>query len=190
MRPIDPFTPNLQSVGSASEPIVARPAGLRHSLAHLETHTHGLISSRWTFRGLREDYLAEFDTLCREAGIPWVLHIIPSEIQVDAAVRTTTLDRLGLAMDDYDFDLPQRRLREFAERHDIICWDPLPDLRTLHRPEARLYVPNDTHWGTRGNMLAGVLLARFIRTEFLEPADIERSDDEMMNDKGSGESGR
>lgn len=114
-----------------------------------------------------ESYLTQFDTVCREAGIPWMLHIIPAEVQVDPAVRSTILDRLGLSEDDHDFDLPQRRLRGFAAENEISCWDPLPDLRKLHRAQARLYVPNDTHWGTRGNMVAGVLLGRFIRTVML-----------------------
>ncbi|MCK4306488.1 MAG: hypothetical protein KAY24_19760 [Candidatus Eisenbacteria sp.] len=108
-----------------------------------------------------EGYLLEFDATSRNAGIPWILHAIPSEMQVDAQVRRSVLKRLSLPAELYDFDEPQRRLHAFARTHGITILDPLTELRTLHRPEERLYIPNNTHWNVRGNRIAGEMLADF-----------------------------
>ncbi len=110
-----------------------------------------------------EAHLVDFDRLCREAEVPWILHIIPTEIQVDTATRGRVMAMLDLDEDEYDFDLPQNRLREFAGKHGITVLDPLPQLRSLHRDDDRLYFPNDTHWNTRGNALAGRILADFLK---------------------------
>jgi hypothetical protein len=109
-----------------------------------------------------ESYLLEFDRLCNAAGVPSILHIIPTEIQIDLKTRRRVLDLLSLPEERYDFDLPQRRLKAFADAHDITILDPLPELRAMHRGNDRLYVPNNTHWNKRGNDLAGRLLADFI----------------------------
>jgi hypothetical protein len=114
-----------------------------------------------------EQHLNDFDRTCHEAGIPWVLHVIPAEIQVDERVRAVVLDRLGLSEENYDFDLPQHRLRQFAEQHGIACWCPLEELRRISHPESSLYIPQDTHWGKRGNEVAGILLADFIKDAIL-----------------------
>ncbi len=106
-----------------------------------------------------EGILVDFDEVCRGAGVPWILHVIPSELQVDERVRSEVLGRLGLSPDEYDFDLPQRRLRAIADEHGFTVHDPLPALRLLNDSRGRLYAPNDTHWNTLGNRVAGELLA-------------------------------
>ncbi len=106
-----------------------------------------------------DDILCDFDCLCREAGVPWILHVIPSEIQVDESVRDEVLDRLGLCPDAYDFDLPQQRLLAISDEHGFTLHDPLPTLRVLSDTGGRLYAPNDTHWNVLGNRVAGEMLA-------------------------------
>ena len=108
-----------------------------------------------------EDYLDEFDRLCRDAGIPWILHIIPAEIQIDPEIRAAVLKALQLSKDDYDFDLPQRRLKAYAAERGIPVLDPLPDMKRAHQSGQRLYIPNDSHWNVEGNHLAGELIAEF-----------------------------
>ncbi len=105
----------------------------------------------------------EFDELCSEADVPWVLHIIPSEVQVDQDVRGQVVERLGLSHDLYDFDAPQRRLHAMAEAHGFVVHDPLPALRVLNDRSGRLYIPNDTHWNVRGNRVAGEMLADVVQ---------------------------
>jgi hypothetical protein len=111
---------------------------------------------------MAEEYVLEFDRVCRENGIRCAIHVIPAEIQVDPDIAAQVFDGLGLDPADYDLDLPQRRITDFCERHGIAVLDPLEYLRQSHRPDARLYIPNDTHWNARGNRLAGELLASFI----------------------------
>jgi hypothetical protein len=112
-----------------------------------------------------EDYLLEFDRLCREADVPWVLHIIPSEVQVDPETRRLVLEALSLSEEAYDFDAPQRRLHDFAEANGITITDPLPELRAQHSRGDRLYIPNNTHWNVKGNRIAGEILAAAVEAE-------------------------
>jgi hypothetical protein len=100
-------------------------------------------------------YLEEVDAVCAAAGVPWLLVLIPGEIQVDPDVRAQVLKGLAANPDDYDFESPQRRLLEWADdgHHKIL--DLLPTLRREHQAQDRLYVPNDTHWNERGNAVAG-----------------------------------
>ena len=114
-----------------------------------------------------EAYLLDFDRLCKDSGVPWILHIIPTEVQVDIRTRQRILAMLNLTDDEYDFNLPQNRLREFAGIHGIMVLDPLPELRLFHRENNRLYLPNNTHWNTRGNALAGHILGDFVKENVL-----------------------
>lgn len=106
-----------------------------------------------------EHALADFDSTCKSAGIPWLLLAIPEEIQVDPDVRAAVLRHLGEPEARYEWELPQRRLRRFATARGVPLLDPLPRLQAEHRADARLYIPNDTHWNERGNRIAGELLS-------------------------------
>ncbi len=117
-----------------------------------------------------EGYLLEFDRLCREAGVPWILHVIPSEVQVDPETRRLVLEALSLPEEAYDFDAPQRRLHDFADAHGITIVDPLPELRAQHSRNDRLYIPNNTHWNVKGNRVAGEILAAAIEAALTEPS--------------------
>ena len=109
-----------------------------------------------------ESYLKRIDEICRAAGVPWLLVLIPDEIQIDPLIRSQVLAGLGFSGDDYDFDAPQRRLKLWAGKLGIPVLDLLPVMREEHRPAARLYVPNDTHWNERGNFIAGQAVAKAI----------------------------
>lgn len=104
-------------------------------------------------------YLERIDAACREAGVPWLLVLIPAEEQIDPRVRQQVVAGLGLAPAAYDFEAPQRRLRDWADRRNVPALDLLPIMRAAHADTARLYVPNDTHWNRRGNAVAGAALA-------------------------------
>ena len=118
-----------------------------------------------------EGHLLEFDRLCRARDVPWVLYVIPAEVQVDPVIADIVFRRLSLDPEDYDLTLPQERLRALCEEHGIAFLDPLPLLRSSHRSEARLYVPNDTHWNVDGNRLAGDILGSFILEHFVEASE-------------------
>jgi len=109
-----------------------------------------------------EGHLARIDEVCRAAGVPWLLVLIPDEVQVDAKVRSQVLAGLAVSAGDYDFDAPQERLNRWADAHKVPVLDLLPVLRSEHKPGARLYVPNDTHWNKQGNLTAGLMVGRAI----------------------------
>jgi lysophospholipase L1-like esterase len=109
-----------------------------------------------------EGYLRRIDEICRAADVPWLLVLIPDEMQVDPVVRSQALAGLALSGDAYDFDAPQERLNQWARKLDVPVLDLLPVMRAEHRPAARLYVPNDTHWNERGNFVAGRAVAEAI----------------------------
>ena len=106
-----------------------------------------------------EDHLARIDKLCQQAKIPWLLVLIPGEVQVDSGIRSQVLKELNRVPAEFDFEAPQRRLKEFARTRRIPVLDLMPALREAHRTEGRQYVPNDTHWNILGNATAGKALA-------------------------------
>ena len=122
----------------------------------------GRTEALWTEA---EGYLEGIDDACRAAGIPWLLVLIPAEMQVDLEVRFQVLAGLGLLENDYDFLHPQRRLARWAQSRQVPLLDLLYVLRGEHKPDARLYVPNDTHWNRRGNLAAGQEVGRGIREQ-------------------------
>lgn len=107
-------------------------------------------------------YLDRIDAACRDAGVPWLLVLIPAEEQVDEAVLKQAIAGLGLDREAVAIDSPQRRLRDWADRRDVPCLDLLPVMRAAHADTARLYLPEDTHWNRRGNAVAGAALAEVL----------------------------
>jgi hypothetical protein len=150
-------------VDGTADPDTALPPPTRHYLGRQvrllplfarasDTRTVGLWREP-------ERQLDLFAAACRATDTPWVLLVIPAEIQVDAALRRVVLMRAGRPAADLDFDLPQRRLAAWARTRDVALIDPLAALRAA-RAQVRLYVPNNSHWNVRGNALAGELLAK------------------------------
>ena len=109
-----------------------------------------------------ENYLREFDRLCRDARVPWVLHLIPADVQVDDGLRRDVLSECGLEGSLFDFDAPQRRLRAFAQELSVPCHDPLADMRSTQANGKSLYRVDDIHFSVRGNRVAGESLGRFL----------------------------
>ncbi len=114
-----------------------------------------------------EGYLEGVRDACAAAGVPWLLVLIPGEVQVDPDIRSQVLEGLELDQDDYDFNAPQKRIVHWAEEHQVPVLDLLMALRPEHDPAARLYESNDTHWNRRGNMVAGNTLYLGILNQLL-----------------------
>lgn len=114
-----------------------------------------------------EGYLEGVRDACAAADVPWLLVLIPGEVQVDPDIRSQVLEGLELDPDDYDFDAPQKRVVQWAEEHQVRVLDLLLALRPEHDPDARLYESNDTHWNKRGNMVAGNTLYLGILNQLL-----------------------
>ena len=90
-----------------------------------------------------------------------VIALVPSEIQVDAALRERVLAAEGLGEREIDVEKPGRVLRaHFEERggsRAVVVVDLLPALRDAG---AEAYHPRDSHWNDRGNALVAAALSR------------------------------
>jgi len=111
---------------------------------------------------LLEAELTEFDAACRGADLPWMLLVVPEEIQVDRGLRLRALDKLDVKAEAYDFGRPQKLLAAFAADRGVPVLDPMPLLRDLQRQDSRLYIPENFHWNERGSLAAGSELAAAI----------------------------
>jgi hypothetical protein len=91
-----------------------------------------------------------------------VITLYPSELQVDARLRATLLDRLGgrrrqadLTPDTIDPGLPNRMVAEYCRAHGLSCFDLTPALvRASQASATPLYKIRAAHWTVRGNRVA------------------------------------
>jgi hypothetical protein len=107
--------------------------------------------------------LSELEAWQQELGPRLLLVIIPDEYQVNdrlwPAAREASARSLRLPRNAYQRDLPQKRIRHWAEQRGVRVLDLLPALREAER-EARTYHLRDTHWNAHGNRVAARELAR------------------------------
>jgi hypothetical protein len=126
-------------------------------------------------RGLRaawEPVLADLDAVhraARRAGSGMSLALLPSVLQVDAALRAATVARLGVSLRywglssaEIDPDLPNMLLREFARTRGIALVDLTPAFAAESAAAEPLYKRNDNHWTPRGNRVAARSLTAFL----------------------------
>ena len=160
-------------------PVAASPAGAAGNAVHQATTTsdwylHALLKDISVFAAKpdaetealwkeSEHWLEEFDRLCSEARVPWILLLIPAHVQIDPDLQQRLLDRFALRPGDWDFDAPQRRLRTFASNRGVPIVDLLDEMRGRSRSDSLLYIPDDGHWNVLGNRIAGERLAAVIR---------------------------
>lgn len=108
--------------------------------------------------------------LARRAGgaRPFGVVLIPDEFQVEDPLWEEVVRRAGVPLER---DRPQRLLRAWLAALDVPVLDLLPVLRSappLDDGRRHVYHLRDTHWNARGNRIAGLALAPFVR-ELLGP---------------------
>jgi len=115
--------------------------------------------------------LVRMSRLCRSRRIDFVVVLAPDEVQVDELLQKRVVEAHGLTRRDFDFSLPNERLRRQLDEHDIESLDLLP-VFVGGTNRQRLYKPNDTHWNIAGNRLAADALAEYFSKRFdrLTPA--------------------
>jgi SGNH hydrolase-like domain, acetyltransferase AlgX len=96
----------------------------------------------------------------RALGESLVIAIIPDEFQVNDALWHA----IGGEEGPFERDLPQRRILEFCKRHEVACIDLLPALRAAEESQPTYHL-RDTHWNRYGNRVAGIELARGLRSK-------------------------
>lgn len=108
-----------------------------------------------------ERHLDEFLRMASSHRLPTAVVLIPDPLQVDRDQWHSTAATLGLTPTDDALSIPNRRLVEILERHEVAVLDLLPTLRAQPSPGA-LYLPMDKHWTREGNRVAGATLAEFL----------------------------
>jgi lysophospholipase L1-like esterase len=101
--------------------------------------------------------LEECKRLLDSHHIPWMLILLPSEVQIDDGLQAASADFLRISRDDFNFDKPQEILHAWAESNSVVLLDLTPAFRagTLTR---RLYLNNDGHWNPAGHETAAAAL--------------------------------
>jgi UDP-N-acetyl-D-mannosaminuronic acid transferase (WecB/TagA/CpsF family) len=138
---------------------------LAPQLAACRTPIDEAMRARWqqTFASLDELLTA---CRARQVSMAWVL--VPSEIQVNRALCATLARRTGSAADQYDVDLPHRRLADFAQQRDVPVLDLLPYLRLSQQS---LYERNATVWNEQGQAAVAAAMGRWLESRYApEPA--------------------
>ncbi|MBC8423070.1 hypothetical protein H8E07_03010 [bacterium] len=132
-----------------------------HNLRLFREEPDATVEGWWD---LAEQQLRDFDAACREVGTDWLLIIAPAEIQVDAGVQAEVLAHAPLAVENYDFGAPSRRLAAFAEAQGWAYIEPLAEFRAAQDERGiRHYIPNNGHWSVPGNGLMAGLVADVVR---------------------------
>jgi hypothetical protein len=76
------------------------------------------------------------------------LVVTPSRFQVDPLLFKTLVRRQGLSVEQYDLELPQRYLADYAQQRRLPVLDLL---RPLRSGGSKLYERNTAMWNDRGN---------------------------------------
>lgn len=129
---------------------------------HLERELEALQRNppSWT-----EAALAELDgALARLANraTPTVAVLIPSDLQLDGALRAATAAHLGFEP-ELDADRPRRLFGELLTRHSLPFLDLTEPLQRRYDAGDHLYYRYDRHWTALAHAIAGRELARFLR---------------------------
>lgn len=108
--------------------------------------------------------LEKIDTLVHGPGIPWVLILLPAEEQVDQDLQRLYLGTLGGTPEQYDFNKPQRLLREWAHGRGVRVIDLTPAF-SANVSLRRLYIDNDIHLNRNGHALAASTILRELQQD-------------------------
>lgn len=95
--------------------------------------------------------------------------IIPAEIQIDEGLKEWTLKKSARSQEEFDFDLPQKRLTHILSRLDIPYLDLLGPFRSAPA-DGTLYTHRETHWNLKGMRLAAEELEKaLLKTTKIPP---------------------
>jgi hypothetical protein len=104
-----------------------------------------------------ERFFNGLDYFRARLGDRLMLLVFPDEFQVNDELWQLALARQRHP-EVHERDLPQRRIRAWAQAHGVPLVDTTAALRKAQQREP-VYVPRNTHLGVRGNRIAGQLLA-------------------------------
>jgi hypothetical protein len=91
------------------------------------------------------------------------LVLVPGEFQVNRTLCDMLVRRLGCTSEQFDVELPQRRLAGFAEGRQLPVLDLLPHLRLARQS---LYRPNATAWNEQGSVAAASAIGGWLQSRY------------------------
>jgi len=107
--------------------------------------------------------LAGFKQAAEARGATLILVVVPDHVQVDRQLREEFLAARAEAPSRFDFELPQRRLKQWAEANGVTTVDLLPAFRDATRVEP-LYFETDLHLTVAGHRCVANGLWPLLRT--------------------------
>lgn len=107
--------------------------------------------------------LTGFKQVTEERGGKLILVLVPDHIQVDQRLREEFLAARGDAPTRFDFELPQRRLKQWGEANGVATVDLLPAFRAA-TPAEPLYFETDLHLTAAGHRTVANGLWPLLRT--------------------------
>ena len=95
--------------------------------------------------------------------MPLAIVVVPADFQVNSVLCDSMRRRMGYEPQQVDLELPQRRLREFAEAQGLPLLDLLPEFKS---DGAKLYVRHQNRWNDRGNTKAALVIDAWLRSRY------------------------
>lgn len=106
--------------------------------------------------------LADIRDYLKGRNVPLVLVLIPDHVQIDRELQREFLSVIGAAPDRYDFEKPQRLLRDWCAKNGMRLLDLLPVFQADPDPR-RLYFTNDYHLTAAGHRVMALAIAPVLR---------------------------
>lgn len=105
-----------------------------------------------------------FKKLLDSKSIDFILIILPDQFQSDNKLQKQLFQNFkDLKFEEFDFDLPQKKLKEFCSANSIRYIDVLPEFKEKSETE-ELYLPRDTHFNVKGNKLCAETVFKRLTT--------------------------
>jgi hypothetical protein len=133
---------------------------LAPQLAACRSPIDAATRARWQRTFLSLDHVLAH---CRDQQVPLALVLVPGEFQVNRTLCDTLVRRLGCTSQQFDVELPQRRLAGFAEHRQLPVLDLLPHLRLCRHS---LYRPNATAWNEQGSAAAASAIGGWLQSRY------------------------
>jgi len=127
-----------------------------------------------------ERTLKELKQFLEKEGSRLLIVLIPDQIQVDHRLQADFFNASGRVAAQFEFERPQRLLRDWCETNRVSCVDLLPSFRASSDP-AGLYIRNDLHWNVPGHALAAKEIFPSLLTEATSEAKSRRGAGHMKS---------
>lgn len=111
---------------------------------------------------IMEVMVLKINQLCQSNNIPVIFVLAPSSIQADNTMWESALKTFNKNPNDYERNLPNKRLSDFAQKNNLLFLDLLPRLESETLNGKVLYYKHEKHWNIFGNELVADEIKKYI----------------------------